>query len=117
MRRVQRDRRDCRRDLQGGRLVAYMTGADNRGSRPSVCNPCVIRQGNSEVGKDGVGRELTHAGLKSQAKGTSGIFQETPAPRLQILVERFDSASGLQPRMPLKTGSLSPALERSRVWR
>ena len=73
-----------------------MTGADNRGSRPSVCISCVIRQEIPRLVRMGLDEDFPHTGLKSQAKGISGIFRETPALRLQILVERFDSASGLQ---------------------
>ena len=53
-------------------------------------------------------REVSLTNLKSLAKRLFETFREAAAPRLQILVQRFDSASGLQGAAPVPTDALIP---------
>jgi hypothetical protein len=44
--------------------------------------------------------EVSPTGLKFLVERLFETFRETAPPRLQILVQRFDSASGLQGKAP-----------------
>jgi hypothetical protein len=53
--------------------------------------------------------EVSLTKLKFLAEQLFEMFRETEPPRLQILVQRFDSASGLQGKpAPISPGALIP---------